>query len=100
MRISPETVAKLQALLTERLGQTEASGRATAPTGASPQFELEEPVILSAELRLILLLHEMVQKISDVDPQKVAEVARKLQSGNYSPDAKAVAEAILNELGG
>ncbi|MCS7263609.1 MAG: flagellar biosynthesis anti-sigma factor FlgM [Armatimonadetes bacterium] len=98
MRISPETLARLQELLTKRLGQTEASGRTIAPTGASSQ--IEESVILSAELKLILLLHEMVQKMSDVDFQRVAEVAKKLQSGDYSPDAKAVAEAILNELGG
>jgi flagellar biosynthesis anti-sigma factor FlgM len=97
MRISPETVAKLQALLTERLGKAEASGKAVAPTGELPRYE--EPVVLSAELRLILLLHEMVQKMSDVDMERVAEVAKQLQSGDYSPDAKAVAEAILNELG-
>ncbi len=100
MRISPETIARLQALLTERLKQMEASGKTTSLGGASSQFELNEPVLLSAELKLILLLHEMVQKISDVDPQRVAEVAKKLQSGNYSPDARDVAEAILNELGG
>ncbi|MCS7187785.1 MAG: flagellar biosynthesis anti-sigma factor FlgM [Armatimonadetes bacterium] len=98
MRISPETVAKLQALLTERLGKAEASGRTVAPTGELSR--LEEPVVLSAELRLILLLHEMVQKMEEVDVQKVTEVAKKLQSGNYSPDSRAVAEAILNELGG
>ncbi|MER3500567.1 MAG: hypothetical protein IMHGJWDQ_000502 [Candidatus Fervidibacter sp.] len=98
MRISPETMARLQALLTERLGQAEASGKAGALTGSLPRSE--EPVLLSPELRLILLLHEMVQRISDEDPQRIAEVARKLQSGDYHPDAKAVAEAILNELGG
>lgn len=98
MRISPETVAKLQALLAERMGRAEASGRTVHPSGGLSRSE--EPVILSAELRLILLLHEMVQKMEEVDMKKVAEVARKLQSGDYSPDAKAVAEAILNELGG
>lgn len=100
MRISPETISKLQALLTERLDQTKASGRTTAPTRAPSQSELEEPFMLSAELRLILLLHEMVQKMSDVDPKRIEEVAKQLQSGNYNPNAKAVAEAILKELGG
>lgn len=98
MRISPETVARLQALLTERLGKTEASGRTVVPTGDLSRFE--EPVVLSAELRLILLLHEMVQKMDEVDVKRVTEVAKQLQSGDYSPDSKAVAEAILNELGG
>lgn len=98
MRISPETVAKLQALLTERMGKAEASGRTVAPTGRPDRSE--EPVVLSAELRLIMLLHEMVQKMEEVDMEKVREVAQKLQSGNYNPDAKAVAEAILKELGG
>jgi anti-sigma28 factor (negative regulator of flagellin synthesis) len=41
----------------------------------------------------------MVQKMSEVDMERVTEVAKQLQSGDYSPDAKAVAEAILNELG-
>lgn len=98
MRISPETIARLQVLLAERLSKTEASGKATASTGKLIRHE--EPVVLSTELRLILLLHEMVQKMSDVDMGRVTEIARQLQSGNYSPDAKAIAEAILNELGG
>ncbi len=98
MRISPETVARLQALLTERLGKTEASGRTAIPTGDLSRSE--EPVVLSAELKLILLLHEMVQKMEEVDEKRVMEVAKQLQSGNYSPDSKAVAGAILNELGG
>lgn len=98
MRISPGTVEKLQALLTERMGKAEASGKTVAPTGGLARSE--EPVVLSAELRLIMLLHEMVQKMEEVDMGKVSEVAQKLQSGNYNPDAKAVAEAILKELGG
>ncbi|MGQ9462608.1 MAG: flagellar biosynthesis anti-sigma factor FlgM [Candidatus Fervidibacter sp.] len=98
MRISPETVAKLQALLTERMGKAEASGKTVAPTGR--QAGSDDPVVLSAELRLIMLLHEMVQKMEEVDMGKVRGVAQKLQSGSYNPDAKAVAEAILRELGG
>lgn len=98
MRISPETVAKLQALLSERLRKAEASGRTVVPTGDTPR--LDDPVVLSAELRLILLLHEMVQKVEEIDVRRVTEVAKQLRSGNYSPDSRAVAEAILNELGG
>ncbi len=98
MRISPETVARLQALLTERLGKANASGNVGSLQGAPTPAD--EEVLLSAELRLILLLHEMVQRMDEVDPQRVKEVAEKLQSGTYHPDVRAVAESILNELGG
>ncbi len=98
MRISPETMARLQALVTERLGKAEASGTVGPAPGS--RSGADEPVLLSAELRLILLLHEMVQKMSDVDPQRVKAIAEQLQSGDYHPDVRAVAEAILNELGG
>jgi flagellar biosynthesis anti-sigma factor FlgM len=50
-------------------------------------------------LRLILLLHEMVKKLPEVDYQRVAQIQQQLQQGTYNPDTKAVAEAVLRELG-
>jgi flagellar biosynthesis anti-sigma factor FlgM len=96
MRISPETVARLQQLLSSHITPTQPSG-ASAPS--APSGGEETSVVLSPELRLILLLHEMVKKLPEVDYQRVAQIQQQLQQGTYNPDTKAVAEAVLRELG-
>jgi negative regulator of flagellin synthesis FlgM len=96
MRISPETVARLQQLLSSHITPTQSSG-ASAPS--APSGGEETSVVLSPEVRLILLLHEMVKKLPEVDYQRVAQIQQQLQQGTYNPDTKAVAEAVLRELG-
>ena len=98
MRISPEVVARLQEILAARVGQVSPS---TPSADSSTSSDAEAaPVSLSAELRLILLLHQMVKQMSEVDMERVRQVQEQILQGTYNPVARAVAEAMLQELGG
>lgn len=97
MRISTETIAQLQNFLTERAEKAKASGQMPLPM---EKGQSDEPIVLSAQVQLVLMLHELIQKINEVNMERVNNVAEQLSSGNYNPDPKAVAESILNELGG
>lgn len=97
MRISPDIAARLQNLLASRLEASQRMDAASMPSGSMKGNE--EPVALSAELRLIQLLHEMVKQLPEVDTERVAQIQQQLEQGTYNPDTKAVAEAILRELG-
>ncbi len=97
MRISTETIAQWQNFLTERAEKAKASGQMPLPTDKG---QSDEPIVLSAQVQLVLMLHELVQKMSEVDMERVNTVAEQLSRGDYNPDVRTVAESILNEMRG
>lgn len=96
MRISPDIAAQLQNILASRLEASQRPGTSTPP---GPSNDNDKPIALSAELRLIQLLHAMVKQLPEVDTERVAQIQKQLEQGTYNPDPRAVAEAVLRELG-
>ncbi|MFA0750255.1 MAG: hypothetical protein SLRJCFUN_000658 [Candidatus Fervidibacter sp.] len=97
MRISPDIADRLQNLLASRLEASQRMDATSMPSGSVKGNG--EPVTLSAELRLIQLLHAVVKQLPEVDTERVAQIQQQLEQGTYNPDIKAVAEAVLRELG-
>lgn len=95
MRISNEMLTRLYTFLTERLREGGGSVGAIPPTPQAPANR--ESLHLSLEMQLVVMLHQLVRQMPEVDSTKVAAIAEQIRSGAYQPDARSVAEALLGE---
>ncbi len=60
----------------------------------SPQGDRVE---LSEQARQMQAAHEAIQKMDDVDHEKVARIKAQIEAGTYKVDAAKVAEKMLEE---
>lgn len=99
MRVMVDSSPQLLGLIAERLKEWGISIGSVSPSGARQKVrEGEEEVIFSLQLQLVRMLHELVRQLPEVDEERVKEVVQQVESGNYHPDSRAVAEAIINEI--
>lgn len=103
MRISPEMIQRMQAMLLERsLKVTEKrveGATSVKNTGAAQsEYGIIDEVHLSPELRLIEMLRKLVMQMPAVDEGRVRKIAERIASGEYRVDSSAVADAIIREL--
>ncbi len=67
------------------------------PSGAAPTGKKDE-VILSTQAQEFGQIYQAIKAMPDVREDKVRELSEKIAQGNYSVDAKEVAEKMLGRI--
>jgi negative regulator of flagellin synthesis FlgM len=93
MIISGSQIQKIMKVYAE---QTKV-GKVTKSQGSSPTSKKDE-VILSSQAQGFGQIYQALKAIPDVRTDKVAEFSSKIESGDYSVDAKDVAEKMVGRV--
>lgn len=72
------------------------SGKPQANQGTSPAAKGDR-VELSAEAKELQAAREAIQKMDDVDHEKVAEIKARINAGTYKVDAGKIAGKMIEE---
>lgn len=72
------------------------SGKPQAPKGTSPAAKGDQ-VELSARAKELQAARKAIQKMDDVDHEKVAEIKARIKAGTYKVDADKIAGKIIEE---
>ena len=72
------------------------SGKPQAHQGTSPAAKGDR-VDLSAEAKELQAAREAIQKMDDVDHEKVAEIKARIKAGTYRVDADKIARKMIEE---
>ncbi|MPL97848.1 hypothetical protein SDC9_44043 [bioreactor metagenome] len=65
-------------------------------SGKSGPVQKQDEVILSSEAKEFGQLLQSIKKLPDVREDKVNEISKKLDSGNYTIEAKDIAEQMIS----
>jgi negative regulator of flagellin synthesis FlgM len=94
-----------QAVQSGEAGATKKTERSNEASQSAPVKKAQESAAgsqaakadISSRAREFSKAKEVAAAAPDVREEKVAELKRKIQSGNYSVDAQAVADRMVNE---
>lgn len=100
MVIDPNNIGSANAANAKsRPASTERAGTEPKTLNAAPSKKAGDTVSLSPEAQSITKIETAIANSPDVDSDKVSAVRSALQSGQYTINADAIADRLLNQDG-
>ena len=81
-------------IISQRIGNAESAEKSPL----TPQNERTDRIVISDAAKKVAELMAAVSAIQDVREDRISEIRKRMESGDYRPDADKIAGKILGEL--